>query len=150
MIEVLFFSGLVCDCDNKTIEALKDEGVYQQLVQDLEINRLECLSHATKRMKINLCNRQDAVLKEARDDKNAEVRYLMKEKQMNKQEPNKTIGKKYVGTLKADSSLVLLLLPLLVLLQIQSRPHMRVTATVKRTIFEFILHYQRSIIIDVQ
>ena len=54
-------------------------------------------------MKINLFDRQDAVLKEARNDKNAEVRYLMKEKQMNKQKANKTIGKKYLGTLKADS-----------------------------------------------
>ena len=54
-------------------------------------------------MKINLCNRQEAVLKEARNDKKAEVRYLMKEKQMNKQEVNKKIGKKYVETLKADS-----------------------------------------------
>ena len=43
-------------------------------------------------MKINLCNRQEAVLKEARSDKKAEVRYLMKEKQMNKQEANKAIG----------------------------------------------------------
>ena len=54
-------------------------------------------------MKINLCNRQEAVLKEVRNDKKAEVRYLMKEKQMNKQEVNKTIGEKFVGTLKADS-----------------------------------------------
>ena len=54
-------------------------------------------------MKINLCNRQEAVLKEARNDKKADVRYLMKEKQMNKQEANKTIGKKYVRTLKANS-----------------------------------------------
>ena len=54
-------------------------------------------------MRINLCNRQDAVLKEDRNVKKAEIRYLMKEKQMNKQEAYKTIGKKYVGTLKADS-----------------------------------------------
>ena len=99
----IIFSGLVCDGDNKIIEALKYARVYQQLGQELEINRLECLSHVAKRMKINLCNRQDAVLKEARNYMKAEVRYLMKEKQMNKQEANKTIGKKYVGTLKADS-----------------------------------------------
>ena len=54
-------------------------------------------------MTINLCNRKDAVLREARNYKKAEVRYLMKEKQMSKQEANKTIGKKYVGTLKAGS-----------------------------------------------
>ena len=42
-------------------------------------------------------------MKEAGNDKKAEVRYLMKEKQMNKQEANKIIGEKYVGTLKADS-----------------------------------------------
>ena len=99
----IIFSGLVCDGDNKTIEALKDAQVYHQLGVDVEINRLECLSHVVKRMKINLCNRQEAVLKEARNDKKAEVRYLMKEKHMNKQEANKTIGKKYVGTLKTDS-----------------------------------------------
>ena len=98
----IIFSGLVCDGDNETIEALKDARVYQQLGQDLEINRLECLSHVAKRMKINLCNRQDVLLKQARNDKKADVGYLMKEKQMNKQEVDKTIGKKYVGTLKAD------------------------------------------------
>ena len=43
------------------------------------------------------------MLKEARTDKKSEVRYLMKEKQMNKQEASKEIGKKYVGSLKADS-----------------------------------------------
>lgn len=41
--------------------------------------------------------------KEARNDKKAEVRYLMKERQMNKQKANKIIGKKSVGTIKADS-----------------------------------------------
>ena len=99
----IIFSGLVCSDDNKTFKALKDARVYQQLGEDLNINRLECFSHVVKRMKINLCNRQKAVLKEARNDKKAEVRYLMKEKQMNKQEVNKKIGKKYVETLKADS-----------------------------------------------
>ena len=44
-------------------------------------------------------------MKEARNDKKAEVRYLMKEKQVNKQEANRAIGKKYVGTLKADSKI---------------------------------------------
>ena len=52
----IIFSGLVCDGDNKTIEALKDARVYQQLGEDLDISRLECLSHVAKRMKINLCN----------------------------------------------------------------------------------------------
>ena len=99
----IIFSGLVYDGDNKTIEALKEAQVYQQLGQNFEISRLECLSHVAKRMKINFCHRQEAVLKEARNDKKAEVRYLMKEKQMNKQEVNKTIGKKYVGSLKANS-----------------------------------------------
>ena len=99
----IIFSGIVCDGDNKTIEALKDARVYQQFGQNLEINRLECLSHVVKKMKINLCNRQKAVLKAARNDKKAEVRYLMKEKQMNKQEINKKIGRKYVGTIKEDS-----------------------------------------------
>ena len=37
------------------------------------------------------------MLKEARNDKKADVIYLMKDKQMNKK-----IGKKYVGTLEAD------------------------------------------------
>ena len=59
----IIFSGLVCDGDNKTIKALKDALVYQQLGQDLEINRLECLSHVVKRIKINLCNLHEAVLK---------------------------------------------------------------------------------------
>ena len=58
-------SGLVCEGDSKTTEALKDARIYQQLGQDLEINRSECLGHVVKRMKIILSNRQDAVLKEA-------------------------------------------------------------------------------------
>ena len=92
----IILSGLVYDGDNKTIEALKDARVYQELGKDLEINRLECLSHVAKK-NINLCNRQNSVLKEARNDKKAEVRYLMKERQMNKQEVNKTIGKNMYG-----------------------------------------------------
>ena len=40
----IIFAGLVCDGDNKTIEALKDARVYHQLGEDLNINRLECLS----------------------------------------------------------------------------------------------------------
>ena len=54
MIEVLSFLALSFDGDNKTIEALKDARVYQQLGEDLKINRLECLSHVARRMKINL------------------------------------------------------------------------------------------------
>ena len=61
----IIFSGLVCDGDNKTIQALKEAQVYQQLGQNFEISRLECLSHVAKSMKINLCNRQEPVLKEA-------------------------------------------------------------------------------------
>ena len=68
--------------DNKTIEALKEAQVYKKLGQRYEISWLECLSHVVKMMKINPCNRQEAVLQEDKNDKKAEYRYLMKEKQM--------------------------------------------------------------------
>ena len=87
------------------MEAVKDARVHHELGLDLDIHRLECLSHVVKRMKINLCNRQESVLKETRNDKKSEIRYIMKEKQMNKQEVNKEIGKKDLVTLKADSKI---------------------------------------------
>ena len=49
MIEEFIFTG-----DNKTIEAIKDARVYQKLELDLEINRLDCMSHVVKKRKINL------------------------------------------------------------------------------------------------
>ena len=66
------------------------------------VNRLEYLGHVAKRMKLNICNRQDSVLKEARNDKKAEVSHLIKERQMNKHEVSKSMGKKYVATLEAS------------------------------------------------
>ena len=50
-------------------------------------------------MKINLCNRQNSVLKEARNDKKAEVRYLMKERKMNKQEVKESTDQSLVNLL---------------------------------------------------
>ena len=48
---------------SKTDVELKNAAIYHKLGLDLEIDRLECLSHVAKRMKTNLCKKQDAVLK---------------------------------------------------------------------------------------
>ena len=62
----VILSGIVSDGDNKTDAALKDAKVYTNFGLDFDIDRLECLSHVLKRMKANLCKRQESVLKDAR------------------------------------------------------------------------------------
>ena len=99
----IIFSGLVCDGDNKTDEALKKADVYAKLGLNLHIDRFECLSHVVKRMKTNLCLRQKAVLKEARTDKKAEIRYLSKETKRSEKEVKKSVEGKYRGNLITDS-----------------------------------------------
>ena len=63
------FTGIVSDGDNKTDATLKYADIYKTLGFDLEIGRMECLSHALKRMKTNLCKKQEVVLKDARASK---------------------------------------------------------------------------------
>ena len=69
------FSGIVTDGDNKTHESLRKENVYEHLGIH-EIERLECLDHVAKRMKINLCNAQEKLLKSKRTEKEIQKRML--------------------------------------------------------------------------
>ena len=69
---------------------------------DLEIGRLECLSHVLKRMKTNLCKKQEVVLKDARASKKVHMKELMKTGK-SKREASKRLAPEYVGTLRKVS-----------------------------------------------
>ena len=73
----IVFSGIVMDGDNKTHEALHIVNPYHHLGID-EIQRFECLSHVCKRLKINLCNRRDKVMKAKKSGKAVEKPKLSK------------------------------------------------------------------------
>ena len=96
----VIFTGIVSEGDNKTDVALKEAKVYANLVFDLEIGRLECLSHVLKRMKTNLCKKQEAVLKESRTYK-VNTQELMKKGK--RKEASKIPEPEYAGTLKKVS-----------------------------------------------
>ena len=98
----IIFSGVVSDGDNKTDAALKDAGIYKKLGFDLEIGRLECLSHVLKRMKSNLCKKQEGVLKDARTSKKVHTKELMK-KGKSKKDASKLLSQEYAGTLRKVS-----------------------------------------------
>ena len=98
----IIFTGVVSDGDNKTDAALKDADIYKTLGFDLEIRRLECLSHALKRMKTNLCKKQEVLLKDARASKKVHTRELMKEGKTMKQ-ASKMLAPEYAGTLRKVS-----------------------------------------------
>ena len=74
----IVFSGLICDGDNKTHDCLNKSEIYAQVANSSEIARLECLS-CVKRLKMNLHNRQEKLLKETRLDKRSEIRVKSKE-----------------------------------------------------------------------
>ena len=74
----IIFTGMVSDGDNKTDTAIKQAKIYNTLSFDLEIGRLECLSHVLKRMKSNLCKKQEAVQKESRTSYKVHTKELMK------------------------------------------------------------------------
>ena len=98
----IIFSGVVSDGDNKTDAALKDADIYNSLGFDLEIGRLECLSHVLKRMKTNLCKKQEVVLKDARTSKKVYTKELIK-KGKSKKEAAKLLSKDYQGILRRVS-----------------------------------------------
>ena len=87
----VIFTGAVSDGDNKTDAALKEAKIYDTLGFDLEIGRLECLSHVLKRMKSNLCKKQVAVLKESRTSYKVHTKELMKNGK-SKKEASKILG----------------------------------------------------------
>ena len=97
-----FFTGIVSDGDNKTDEAIKEADIYKILGFDLEIGRLECLIHVLKRMKTNLCKKQEVVLKDARNSKKVHTKELMKKGKIRK-EAGKILAREYEGTLRKTS-----------------------------------------------
>ena len=101
----VIFSGLVCDGDNKTDETLRRSRIYQEHGYYHDIGRLECLSHVVKRLKANLNKRQEAVLKESRTTKRAEIKLSTEGLSFEKaKQAKKKIDKKYVGTLTVQSN----------------------------------------------
>ena len=98
----IIFTGVVSDGDNKTDAALKDADIYKTFGLDLQIGRLECLSHVLKRMKTNLCKKQEVVLKDARASKTVHTKALMKTGK-SKKEAAKILGPEYAGTLRKVS-----------------------------------------------
>ena len=98
----VIFTGVVSDGDNKTDAAIKDADIYKTLGFDLEIGRLECLSHVLKRMKSNLCKKQVVELKDARTSKKVHTKELMKSGK-SKKEASKILAAEYAGTLRKVS-----------------------------------------------
>ena len=98
----IIFTGMVSDGDTKTDAAIKEAKIYNTLGFDLEIGRLECLSHVLKRMKSNLCKKQEAVLKESRTSYKVHTKELMKTGK-SKKEASKLLAPRYAGTLKKVS-----------------------------------------------
>ena len=98
----IIFTGAVYDGDNKTDAALKDADIHNTLGFDIEIGRLECLSHVLKGMKSNLCKKQEVVLKDARTSKKVHTKELMK-KGKSKKEATKILTPEYAGTLRKVS-----------------------------------------------
>ena len=95
------FSGIVTDGDNKTHESLRKEKVYEHLGIH-EIERMECLAHVAKRMKINLCNAQEKLLKSKRTEKEFQKRMLTTAKK-SKEEIAKQLNPIFRGKLRQDS-----------------------------------------------
>ena len=98
----IIFSGLVTDGDNKTHEVLRKAKLYQHLGID-SIEHLECLSHVAKRLKANLCKRQDKLMKEIRSRKAGAREFYTSELQMGKGEVSKKIDSTFKGKLRKDS-----------------------------------------------
>ena len=97
----LFSSGLVTDGDNKTHEALSKANLYQHLGIE-SIDHLECLSHVAKRMKTNLCKRQDKVMNSVRSKRAGAEDFDTSEMQLETAAVTKKLGS-YKGKLKKDS-----------------------------------------------
>ena len=97
----VIFSGMVTDGDNRTHEALRKEKVYEHLgIHDIE--RMECLAHVAKIMKINLCNAQEKLLKSKRTEKEIQKCVLITAKK-SKGEIAKQLNPMFRGKLRQDS-----------------------------------------------
>lgn len=82
----------------KLLSSLK----YEPLERVIE--RHECLSQVCKRLKINLSNALDKILKSSRSDKSYEKKILESEKQLSSKEITSKLKTKYKGTLVKDST----------------------------------------------
>ena len=93
---------MVTDGDNKTSEILNKQDLYSHLGNE-KIERLECLSHVAKRMKINLVKRQEKVLKTAKFEKAGAKQFYEKELQLSKKELTKKLGE-FRGKVRRDAT----------------------------------------------
>ena len=92
------FSGIVTDGDNKTFEVLKKANLYEDLNVEM-MEHMECLSHVAKRMKINLCKRQEKILKDSRTSRAGAKRFYQEKLSMSEKDVRKEL-KEYTGTLR--------------------------------------------------
>ena len=98
----IVFSGIVTDGDNKTHEVLRKANLYNHLGIS-SIGHLECLSHVAKRLKTNLCKRQDKVMKSVRSKKEGAREFYSTELHMSHGDVRKRIDTTYRGKLRKDS-----------------------------------------------
>ena len=98
----VIFSGLVTDGDTKTHHKLHSAGLYQHLGIH-EIERIECLAHVCKRIKINIIRKQEKALKLNRDQKNLQKQLLTQGGGMSEAEALKQVSPAFRGTLQKDS-----------------------------------------------
>ena len=98
----IVFSGLVTDGDNKTHEDLRKANLYSDLGTS-SIDHLECLSHVAKRMKTNLCKRQDKVMKSVRSKKAGAKEFYASELHLSQGDVRKRIDTAFRGKLRKDS-----------------------------------------------
>ena len=98
----IVFSGLVTDGDNKTHEVLRKANLYDHLGIS-SIGHLECLSHVAKRMKTNLCKRQDKVMKSIRSKKEGAKDFYTSDLHLSRGDVRKKIDTAFRGKLRKDS-----------------------------------------------
>ena len=97
----VIFSRLVADGDTKTHQKLHSAGLYKHLGIH-EIERIECLAHVCKRIKINIIRRQEKALKLNRAEKNLQ-KQLLAQGGMSEAEALKQVSPEFRGTLQKDS-----------------------------------------------
>ena len=98
----IIFSGLRCDGDTKTHEALKQADLYGDFAGVGDIQPFECLAHVCKRLKANLIKKHEREMEQMRGDKAADVRKLTK-RGISSKEIEKVVGPKYRGKLITQS-----------------------------------------------
>ena len=98
----IIFSGLVCDGDTKTHDALSQADLYRDVDGAGDIQRFECVAHVCKRLKANLIKKHEKEMKLTRADKAADMRRLAK-KGISQKEIAKLVGPEYRGKLTTKS-----------------------------------------------